>query len=143
MLVGYGRVGRRVGQMLRGRGVPLLVIEERQDIVEQLGSEGVPAIAGNAGQPGMLEAANIAAARWLVSAIPNPFESGNLFEHGRLVNPQLEIIARAHSDAEVDYLEAHGANFIIEGEVEIARLIADHLVLRLDETLPAGAAQPA
>ncbi|MFO1059830.1 MAG: YbaL family putative K(+) efflux transporter [Dongiaceae bacterium] len=143
VLVGYGRVGRRVGQMLRSRGVPLLVIEERQDIVEQLGREGVPAIAGNAGQPGMLEAANIAAARWLVSAIPNPFESGNLFEHGRLVNPQLEIVARAHSDAEVDYLKAHGANFIIEGEVEIARLIADHLVLRFDETLPAGAAQPA
>jgi CPA2 family monovalent cation:H+ antiporter-2 len=103
----------------------------------------VPAIAGNAGQPGMLEAANIAAARWLISAIPNPFESGNLFEHGRVDNPRLEIVARAHSEAEIEYLKAHGANFIIMGEDEIARGMVEHLGLRLGARAPVAAAQPA
>jgi CPA2 family monovalent cation:H+ antiporter-2 len=143
VLVGYGRVGRRVGEMLLAEKVPLLVIEERRDLVEQLEKQGVPAIVGNAGQPGMLEAANIAAARWLISAIPNPFESGNLFEHGRVDNPRLEIVARAHSEAEIEYLKAHGANFIIMGEDEIARGMVEHLGLRLGARAPVAAAQPA
>jgi CPA2 family monovalent cation:H+ antiporter-2 len=141
VLVGYGRVGRRVGERLRAGKVPLLVIEERREIVEELESEGVPVIAGSSGHPGMLEAANIAAARWLISAIPNPFESGNLFEQGRVSNPRLEIIARAHSDAEVEYLKAHGASFIIMGEVEIARGMADHL--GVGAKLPVAEVQPA
>jgi CPA2 family monovalent cation:H+ antiporter-2 len=68
----------------------------------------------------------------LISAIPNPFESGNLIEHAHAVNPKLEIIARAHSDAEVDYLRKFGANLIIMGEREIARGISEHILSRID-----------
>jgi len=132
VLVGYGRVGSLVGEMLQAKGQPLLVIEERQEVVDNLRARGVEAISGNAGQPGLLEAANIAAARWLISAIPNPFENGNLVEHGRVANPGLEIIARAHSDAEVEYLKKYGANFIIVGEREIARGMAEHIESRLE-----------
>jgi CPA2 family monovalent cation:H+ antiporter-2 len=132
VLVGYGRVGSLVGEMLQAKGQPLLVIEERQEVVDKLRARGVEAISGNAGQPGLLEAANIAAARWLISAIPNPFENGNLVEHGRVANPGLEIIARAHSDAEVEYLKQYGADFIIVGEREIARGMAEHIEGRLE-----------
>ncbi len=132
VLVGYGRVGSLVGEMLQAKSQPLLVIEERQEVVDKLRARGIEAISGNAGQPGLLEAANIAAARWLISAIPNPFENGNLVEHGRVANPGLEIIARAHSDAEVEYLKKYGANFIIVGEREIARGMAEHIESRLE-----------
>jgi CPA2 family monovalent cation:H+ antiporter-2 len=138
VLVGYGRVGSLVGEMLQAKGQPLLVIEERQEVVDRLRARGVEAISGNAGQPGLLEAANIAAARWLISAIPNPFENGNLVEHGRVANPNLEIIARAHSDAEVDYLKQYGANFIIVGEREIARGMAEHIESRLERDSDRG-----
>jgi CPA2 family monovalent cation:H+ antiporter-2 len=138
VLVGYGRVGSLVGAMLQAKGQPLLVIEERQEVVDKLRARGIEAISGNAGQPGLLEAANIAAARWLISAIPNPFENGNLVEHGRVANPGLEIIARAHSDAEVDYLKQYGANFIIVGEREIARGMAEHIESRLERDSDRG-----
>jgi CPA2 family monovalent cation:H+ antiporter-2 len=138
VLVGYGRVGSLVGEMLQAKGQPLLVIEERQEVVDRLRARGIEAISGNAGQPGLLEAANIAAARWLISAIPNPFENGNLVEHGRVANPGLEIIARAHSDAEVDYLKQYGADFIIVGEREIARGMAEHIESRLERDSDRG-----
>jgi CPA2 family monovalent cation:H+ antiporter-2 len=121
VLIGYGRVGSRVGEDLVAKGQPLLVIEERRVVVESLRARGIEAILGNAAQEGMLEAANIAGARWLISAIPNPFESANLVEQGRIANPDLHIIARAHSDDEVAYLKKYGADLIIVGEVEIAR----------------------
>ncbi|WP_192361064.1 YbaL family putative K(+) efflux transporter [Mesorhizobium mediterraneum] len=132
VLVGHGRVGSLVAETLQKARQPYLVIEERQVIVDQLRARGVDVIAGNAAQPGLLEAANVASARWLISAIPNPFESGNLIEHAHAINPKLEIIARAHSDAEVDYLKKFGADLIIMGEREIARGISDHILSRID-----------
>jgi K+:H+ antiporter len=108
------------------------MIDERQEIVEKLLSRGIEAIAGAAAQSGLLAAANLAGAKWLISAIPNPFEAGDLIEQARAVNLTLEIVARAHSDAEVDYLKGFGANLIVMGEREIARAIAAHITMRLD-----------
>jgi len=128
VLVGYGRVGSLVAKTLGEVGQSYLVIEERQAIADQLQTQGIEVIVGNAAQPDMLAAANVAGARFLISAIPNPFESGNLIEHARAANPGLDIIARAHSDAEVEYLTKLGANRIIMGEREIARGISEHIV---------------
>lgn len=132
VLVGHGRVGSLVAETLQKARLPYLVIEERQVIVEQLRARGVDVIAGNAAQLGLLEVANVVSVRWLISAIPNPFESGNLIEQAHAINPKLEIIARAHSDAEVDYLKKFGADLIIMGEREIARGISDHILSRID-----------
>jgi CPA2 family monovalent cation:H+ antiporter-2 len=131
VLVGYGRVGSLVAQTLREMGQPYLVIEERPAIAEQLRAAGTEVIIGNAAQSAMLDAANVAGARFLISAIPNPFESGNLIESARAANPALDIIARAHSDAEIEYLTKLGANKIIMGEREIARGISEHIVERI------------
>ena len=134
VLVGHGRVGSLIAETLEKAGQRYLVIEERQEIVEQLRARKIEVIAGNAAQPGLLEAANIAFARWLISAIPNPYESGNLIEHAHDANPNVEIIARAHSDAEVDYLRKLGANLIVMAEWETARAISKHILMRLGPT---------
>jgi CPA2 family monovalent cation:H+ antiporter-2 len=127
ILVGYGRVGRLVGQFLKDRGIPFLVIEERNETVEKLRGEGVEVIPGTAGQRGLLDAVNLAEARWLISAIPSPFEAGDLVERARSANPRIRIIARAHTDAEVTHLEKFGADHIVVGEREIAREMATHI----------------
>ena len=44
------------------------------------------------------------------------------------INPEIEIIARAHSDAEVDHLRSNGAGFIIMGEREVARGMLAHVL---------------
>jgi CPA2 family monovalent cation:H+ antiporter-2 len=142
VLVGYGRVGSLVGQTLGKMGQPYLVIEERPAIAEQLRGAGIEVIVGNAAQAAMLDAANVSGARFLISAIPNPFESGNLIERAREANPALDIIARAHSDAEVDYLTKLGANKIIMGEREIARGISEHITARTKPAAEAALGDP-
>jgi len=128
ILVGHGRVGSLVADALEQNGQPILVIEERQEIVNELRGRGIEVISGNANQPGLLEVANVAAARWLISAVPNPFENSNLIEHARAVNPGIEIIARAHSEDEVAHLRKFGADVIVMGEREIARSIVGHVL---------------
>ena len=81
---------------------------------------------GNGADGRVLAAANLAEARLLLVAIPNAFEAGQIVEQARAANPRLEIVARAHFDAEVDHLRQHGANEVIMGEREIARSMLEH-----------------
>jgi CPA2 family monovalent cation:H+ antiporter-2 len=126
VVAGFGRVGTIVGERLRREGKPFLVIEERQKIVDAARKQTLEVIVGNAADPRVLAAANLSAARWLFIAIPDGFEAGQVSEQARRVNAKLEIIARAHSDAEVEHLQKHGANFVIMGEREIALGMLDH-----------------
>ena len=84
-------------------------------------------IVGNAAQPDISAAANIVGARFLIVAIPDAFEAGQVVQQARHSNSALQILARAHSDAEVEHLRAMGANVVIMGEREIAREMIDHL----------------
>ena len=121
VLIGYGRVGRLVGQGLIGKGWPLLVIEDADDAFEQAKAARIEALQGNAADDRVLKAANLGDARMVLVAIPNAFEAGQIVEQARAANPRIEIVARAHFDAEVDHLLQHGADIVIMGEREIAR----------------------
>jgi CPA2 family monovalent cation:H+ antiporter-2 len=121
IVVGYGRVGGMVGAGLKASGQPFLVIEIRPDFAEVARRDGAEVIVGNAADPTVLKAANLAQARRIVVAIPEAFESGQIVAQARAANPALRIVARAHSDAEVEHLTKHGASLTIMGEREIAR----------------------
>jgi CPA2 family monovalent cation:H+ antiporter-2 len=127
ILVGYGRVGGIVGRHLAGAGLPFLVIEDDDKRIGALREEGVETIIGNAASPSILALANPSAARTVVIAIPNEFEAGQVVAQVRRLNPLALIVARAHSDAEVEYLKGLGANSVIMGEREIARGMIERL----------------
>lgn len=95
-------------------------------------------IVGNAAAPDVLAAANLPRARSLVVAIPNTFEAGRSSFRPRALAPELEIIARAHSDAEVEHLATLGANKVIMGEREIAVAMIGHLSGNAREEAPAS-----
>jgi CPA2 family monovalent cation:H+ antiporter-2 len=121
VLIGYGRVGRLVAEGLAERGWPILVIEDVDDAFERAKAGPGEVIQGNAADDRVLAAANLSNARMLLVAIPNAFEAGQIVEQARAANPGLEIVARAHFDAEVEHLLRHGADIVIMGEREIAR----------------------
>jgi CPA2 family monovalent cation:H+ antiporter-2 len=137
VVVGYGRVGSMVGERLAQEPLPFLVIEERREAVESLRKRNIEVIVGTGAEARVLKAANLAQARWLFVAIPDGFEAGTVVELARKANPELLIIARAHSDAEVEHLTKHGASFVIMGEREIALGMIDRAF-----GLPKAARQP-
>jgi len=138
VLVGYGRVGHLVADGLKAAGLPFLVIEDQEDRVEELRRSGIEVIDANAASPAAITAANMAGATRLILAIPDGFEASGVLRKARQMNPGIEIIARAHSDAEVEHLRQGGANFIIMGEREVARGMLAHVLDRSEADLAAA-----
>ncbi|MDR3437897.1 YbaL family putative K(+) efflux transporter [Telmatospirillum sp.] len=128
VLIGFGRVGSLVGPVVQQQGIPLVVIEDADQTVTQIRKAGFEVISGNAANPEVLRAANLVQARHLVVAIPNAFEAGQVITQARSASSTIHIVARAHSDAEVEHLTAMGADQVIMGEREIARGIAESLI---------------
>jgi monovalent cation:H+ antiporter-2, CPA2 family len=126
VLVGYGRVGRIIGNVLRERNERFLVIETSDALITDLRKANVEAIAGNAAQPDVLKAANVPGAKYAMIAIPEAFETGQVVQQARVANPKSQIITRAHSDAEVEHLNSLGADTVIMGEREIAREMIEY-----------------
>jgi CPA2 family monovalent cation:H+ antiporter-2 len=118
IVIGYGRVGGVIGEVLRAAAAPMVVIEDRT--APDGGATAVEAIRGNAADPKVLAAANPAGARCMFIAVPNAFEAGTIVEQARAANPSLPIIARAHSEAEQEHLTRLGATHTIVGERELA-----------------------
>ena len=127
VLVGHGRVGSRVARELVARGQRLTVIEAERDVGEMPTDPLATVIRGNAAAPGLLARSGIQDARMLIVAIPEPFEAGQIVQQARALNPELRIVARAHSDEEQSYLNRCGADLTIMGENEIARRMIEEV----------------
>jgi len=120
VLVGFGRVGRLLGEKLIAQGTPVVVIEMSRTRVDELRGRGINAVLGNAASEEIMNLAHLDCARWLLLTIPNGYEAGEIVTCAREKCPDIEIIARAHYDDEVDYITERGANHVVMGEREIA-----------------------
>ena len=135
VLVGYGRVGRRIARELSSHGVHFVVAEQNRELVEELRREGVPAVAGDAGEPAVLIQAHIARAHLLVVATPDTFRVRAMIETARALNPAILTVVRTHSESEAELLRNEHAGKVFLGEHELANSMAHYVLnsLRKDE----------
>lgn len=127
ILVGFGRVGKLIAAELEKKAIPFLVIETGTDQCRLLREQSIQSLCGNAVSADLLKAANIHAAKWLLLAIPDPLESGQIIELSRRYQPDIEVIARAHTDVGIAHLEEHGANHIVTADLPIATSMVEYV----------------
>lgn len=130
VLVGYGRVGRRIGEALLAEGISFVAAEENREIVEQLREKDIPAVSGDASLPAVLIQAHIHRARMLVIAIPDIVQVRRIIEIARTVNPRVEIAVRTHSEKESALLKKEKVGAIFFGEQELARSMTQYVLGR-------------
>jgi CPA2 family monovalent cation:H+ antiporter-2 len=130
VLVGYGRVGRRIAAVLDERGIPYVVAEENREVVESLRERGIPAVSGNAAEASVLIQAHIARAAILVVATPDPVHARKMVETARQLNPQVEVVLRTHTEDDSKMLEGDGLGTVFFGEAELAKGMARHVTER-------------
>ena len=130
VLVGYGRVGRRIGEALSERGIPYVVAEQNREAVERLRQRGILAVSGDASDPFVLAQAHVARASMLVVAIPDTFHVRQMIATARALNPGIETVVRTHNEEEAVLLAREAAGKIFFGEEELAKGMSRHVLER-------------
>lgn len=130
VLVGYGRVGRRIGETFAEQGIPYVVAEENRELVERLRERGIAAVSGDASDGAVLIQAHIARASMLVVAIPDAFNVRQMIKTARTLNPGIETVLRTHSEEEAALLEREDSGKVFLGEDELAKGMSLHVLER-------------
>lgn len=130
VLVGYGRVGRRIGAALIANGIPFVVAEQNREIVEELRASDMPAVCGDAADPSVLIQAHIHRARMLVITPTDPVKIRQMIETARTVNPRAEGLLCAESEEEAALLKRENLGEVYLGEQELARSMIKDLLDR-------------
>ena len=130
VLVGYGRVGKRIAEALKARGIPYVVAEQNRELVENLRKKGMVAVSGNAADPAVLIQAHIADAAMLVVATPDPLNVRQMADTARILNPGIEIVLRTQNEEESMMLRKDGIGTIFFGEEELAKGMTGHVLER-------------
>ncbi len=131
VLVGHGRVGGRVAAALGAHGLPFVVVEADLDSATVLLKQGIPVVYGDAARPGVLEHAGVKDARLLVITAPDAFQARAAIELARRAQPEIDIVVRTHSDAELEFLEGKNVGRAVMGEHELAEAMARYALERL------------
>jgi CPA2 family monovalent cation:H+ antiporter-2 len=130
LLVGYGRVGRRIAEALAERGIPFVVAEQRREAVEDLRARQIPAVTGDASQAEVLVQGHVARAGMLVIATPDTASVRRMVEIARTLNPRIAIVIRVHSEEERDLFEREELGRVFMGEAELATAMTGYILER-------------
>jgi CPA2 family monovalent cation:H+ antiporter-2 len=130
VILGYGRVGRSVARVLDSRGFVWVAVDGDYATARAGREAGMPLIYGEAGAPPVLEQARIAEAHALVVAIPDALATRQAVEYARARNPRVEVVARAHSEAEEVELRRLGAMRVVVAEREVGNELVRHALRR-------------
>ncbi|MDP9043508.1 MAG: Kef family K(+) transporter [Pseudomonadota bacterium] len=128
VLVGWGRVGRQIGEQLAHHGVPVVIAESNRELVEALRHRRLPAVWGDATDPEVLVQAHIRDARALVIATPETVQVRAMVEVARALNPDVDVLVRSHNLEEAGLLEREGAGTVFVGESELAKAMVAHVM---------------
>jgi CPA2 family monovalent cation:H+ antiporter-2 len=120
IIVGYGRVGGTIGEVLKGENIPFLVVERDRATVEKARASGVQAVFGDAARPGLLEQASVASARLLVLSTPDALHARMVIELARKVNPTIDTVVRTHNEEELAIFARMNVGRAFLGERELA-----------------------
>jgi CPA2 family monovalent cation:H+ antiporter-2 len=132
VLVGWGRVGKRIAAELKGHGLPLVVVEQNREYVQALRAQGLAAIWGDATEDAVLIQAHIKHASVLVIATPETLQVRPMVDIARALNGHIHILIRSHNAEEAAMLERDGAGSVFDGERELA----DAIVRAVLQTVP-------
>ncbi len=131
-IIGYGRVGRHISNLLGQMSIPHLVIDSDAERIDELNQRGIPNLYGDASNSEVLTHAGLERARALVVAGPDEAASGLVVAAARDIAPELPIIARATTEAGIEHLAELGAQDVIHPELEGGLEIVRHTLLKLD-----------
>ena len=139
IICGFGRMGRIICEELTEKGIPLVVLESDDDVLEELDRLGYPYMKADATSDEELMASGIDKAAGLVSVVTDDAQNVFIVLTARGLNPKLNIVARSAAEETIKKLVRAGANKVISpyflGGHRIAQAIMRPTVLDFLENI--------
>ena len=129
VLVGYESLGTKIAEALLVRAVHFVVVDESAELVEALRARGLPAVRGDAADPGVLIQAHIARAGMLVATTSDAVRDASMIHTARTLNPSVEIVFHVDTGEDGDRLRREGCTTFLS-EDALAPAMSDHIAAR-------------
>lgn len=131
LIVGFGRVGRLVGEMLTEHGQDFLAIDANPSTVAKGRAEGANVVYGDAGRTEMLERCGIDTARAVVVTMDAPLKVDEVVVATRSLRPDLILIARARDHKHAARLYTLGVTDAVPETTEASLQLAENTLVDL------------
>jgi len=131
VIAGGGRIGQHVARVLQGLGLAFVITEPDYRRFEQAKTASLPVIYGDATQIVVLEAAEIGHASLLLITVPSVIVSRSVVQQARILNPSVNIVARAEGIEQMKALYDSGVYEVVQPEFEAGLEITRQALLHL------------
>jgi CPA2 family monovalent cation:H+ antiporter-2 len=131
VIVGCGRVGRLVAQMLTAHDRPYLAIDADVDAVSHARQRGYEAAFGDIGRPGMFEKIGLDHAAALVLTMDDPVQVARIASKVRKLYPDLTIVARARDPSHAAELYRAGVSDAVPETLESSLQLSEAVLVDL------------
>lgn len=128
IVCGFGRIGRTVGQLLKEKPVPVVIVEKNPESIPLIQAKNFLYVSGEATSEEILLKAGILKAKGLVAAVSSDADNVYITLTARGLNPGLFILARAADESSIVKLTRAGADKVISPYDIGARSMANSIL---------------
>jgi len=131
VIIGCGRVGQLVAQMLAAHARAYVAIDADIDVVSEARAQGCTTIFGDIARPGMIEKLDIANAAAVVLTMDDPVQAVRIISRLRKEFPELALIARARDPSHAAELYRAGATDAVPETIESSLQLSEAVLVDL------------
>ncbi len=136
VIVGYGRTGRLLAEMLEQQRLDHIALDLDPRRVARLRSVGAPVYHGDASHPQLLERVRLSHASSLVVTMDDPGAAEHVVRAARRLTSDLPILVRARDEGHAARLVSHGATRavpeVLEAGLQLGQLMFEHAGYPID-----------
>jgi monovalent cation:H+ antiporter-2, CPA2 family len=136
IIVGFGRVGQLVGEMLHAHAIRYLAVDSDPALVTRFRGEGREIYWGNASRPEFLARCGLGKARALIITMNKPSDAEEIVRAARTRYPGLTIVARARDAAHATRLYGLGVSDAVPETIEASLQLSEAVLV--DMGIPMG-----
>lgn len=131
VVIGFGRVGQMVADLLKQHGQNCVIVESDPDVVAHARRDGYPILFGDVARAEMLDKLRLGHARALILTMDDPVLSVRVTRRVRGWVPDLPIIARARDPEHAAELYKAGASDAVPETLESSLQLAETALVDL------------
>jgi CPA2 family monovalent cation:H+ antiporter-2 len=131
VILGFGRVGRMVGEMLEAHGKAFVAIDSDVDCVASARREGLPVVFGDVSNPELIDRVRPGHPTAFILTMDNPVLAKRLARRIRAAFPALPIVARARDPAHAAELYKAGVSDAVPETLEASLQLSEAVLVDL------------